>query len=236
MGFFDMLNSFADSVKDSRLSQAEKNYEEMNITQLQDQWKNRFGGWASSFTETDLNNISQRYELKMGIRSIRDCYEGWKDYGDEALVLDRIYGKRTGKKTILALCDQYESLINQVEQAEQEHENNLTKFKELLAQNDMISEIVQKINDLGYDADSIGLEYNRITCQTNGKGTVFSLVFKKYGYPDLSYELIEILSDYLVKTLALKFIVSGKVISDDGSYGIKLALDDAPGGMKAAWI
>ena len=226
-----MLNSFTEAVADSRVSQAEKNYEQMRETEIKDAWEKQFHGWVSSFEEANLNNAYDRYNLKKHISSIRERYNKMLEYRDDCTILDKVYGRRTHRKTLLELCDLYESRIAQVEQAEQEHQESLNKFKEALAQNNMVADMVNRINSIGYSAEQVCLNCKRMYCYSDKEKNEFEITYKKYGYPDLSDEQLKILGEYLINTLDLKFVFSNRY----SDWPIVLSLYDAPGGMKSSW-
>lgn len=224
MGFFDSL---VNALANDRLTQLKNQYNQMNFEQITEAWNSKFGNWVSTLREADLSNSLTRFSIESSIDSFRRRYQELPDFS----ILDDIYSSKTGKKTFLAILDEYSVLIEKAKADVKEKQDNLAKFKESLNTNDMVSEIISKIDEFGYEAEIINVRSDYVSCYDRNEINGFQVVYKKYGYPNLDEEQIEILSAHLLDRLKLNFVRS----SAKYDFCIKLYLNDAPGGMKSSW-
>lgn len=141
-------------------------------------------------------------------------------------VLDETYSWRTGKRSWLSMCEQSLKAEEQAQKAKEEKENANDKFEKALSTNDMVKEIIEKIDELSYDAFTICIEEDRIVCCNSEEEELLTIRYKKYGYPNLDEDKRAILCEYIEENIKLEY---------EYSNDYELELDDAPGGMKSSW-
>lgn len=116
--------------------------------------------------------------------------------------------------------------IQYVEKYVKEHyDGREANFKNAIEHSEMVMKLIDAINEKQYDATDVWVGSNE-TQINNGDNLIQTLTYKKYGYPDLENYQIDILTDYLVSKLTLKF----RKVSFDW-----LELNAAPDGMRTSW-
>lgn len=208
MGFFDSLLSIAES---SVSGTARDKYKQMSNSELEQEWNRMFSNKP---------------------------YDAVKNWREDSLmaILDETYSDRFCRtswhdKAIreLRVAEQKEKEHQQEEQArlekiaQQAEKENF--FKSALEQSEMVLKLINAINKKQYDATEVWVGHTE-TQIISGDSVIQEITYKRYGYPNLEDYQIDILTDYLVDKLALKY----EKISPD-----RLELKDAPGGMKTSW-
>ena len=209
MGFF---NSFFENVKDSMINNLARNYRDMPIEQLKSKWNEEFKN--RSYTKENMYNEPSPLS-----------------------VLDETYAFRTGKRSWKSLCEsklqaeeksRREKIAAEEKAIKQrkEREKANQQFNSALSSNEMVAEIIKKINDLSYDAFCIFVNSDGVVCESSEETQIYTLKYKKYGYPELDDEQRALLGDYICNHLKLQYILKDRYM---------LELNDAPGGMKTSW-
>lgn len=112
------------------------------------------------------------------------------------------------------------------QRAREEAEIKRTKFQNSLNSNEMVKEIITKINALKYQAFWVEVYTDEVRVLNEKEKEIISVKYVRFGYPKLENQQIIDLTDYLQNNLALKYIR----INNN-----QLELSDAPGGMKKSW-
>lgn len=209
MGFF---NSFFENVKDSMINNLARNYRDMPIEQLKSKWNEEFKN--RSYTKENMYNEPSPLS-----------------------VLDETYAFRTGKRSWKSLCEsklqaeeksRREKIAAEEKARKQRKESEKAnqQFNSALSSNEMVAEIIKRINDLSYDAFYIRVNSDELICENSETSKIYFIKYKKYGYPELDEDKRKLLCKYISDSVKLHYIAKGND---------SLELNDAPGGMKSSW-
>lgn len=186
----------------------------MSTSELTDEWEQKIG-YNDDFEDDEMNiykNPNKSYLIKLdeiyASRTYSDnWYRRWKNYEEE---------KRARLEEELA-----------EEKARLAEEEAIEDFKKKLSNNKFVDEVIKKANELAYEAYYIEVFEDCIEIQDEDEEIIFSLKYKKFGYPDLNDLQMEGMLQYLHENLKLQYEEN-----EDNYY---LELMDLPEGMKESW-
>jgi len=194
-----------------------------------------FSDIFSSVLEAGAKNIEEKYSNMSNDELKREWNSNFKNrerrrsniYQSPSPleILDKEYARRFYCKTWKQLCEEYLEEQDKAEAEKQKRAADNAKFENALPENPMVKEIIDKINGLNYDVFCIVVDSDNIVCYDDSNNSIWTLRYKKFGYPDLTYDQTKVLAGYLSEHLSLNYKLNGT----------RLELDDAPGGMKTSW-
>lgn len=241
MGLFgDFLGEVFNSAMDMGVDATRKKYEEMPVDQLRREWQSVFGG-----------------------RGIPSSGLGYDDRSPNA-VLDEVYGRRVDFHNWRYKVEQHQrqQAEKQREQENQRRARDAQKaaqaaerdkrkkrnadFSASLASNQMVQEILSRIDELAFKAGSIYVREDCVECygcdedETENDDPIAIFRYRRYGYPKLERWQSSLLARYICEHLKLKYELHDdyKLNAPDDtkhSYDAYLELNDAPGGMRDSW-
>ncbi len=194
-----------------------------------------FSEIVNSMVDAGVKNLEAKYrnmsdsELKREWRWMFDdrnyVRSNLYDSRSPAAFLDQEYSYRFHCKTWKQKCEEALKAEEESLKKKKEMEAENLNFENALPENPMVKDIIVQINKLAYDVYNISVNEDSIVCYDDSDNSIWTLKYRKYGYPDLNYDKMEILAKYIYEHLSLNYDLDGT----------ELELVDAPGGMKTSW-
>lgn len=204
MGFFsDVLKGMGEAA----VNDMKRRFATMPKDELQAKWDETFKNKPAN---ADMYQPDSYNDILDEAYKNRISYKNWKYKHDQEQ--ERIQRQRWEREREIR-----EAQEAQIRQA---------AFKNSLSSNEMVKQIISKINNLGYEAFSVCVYEDEVAAFDEKEKEILSIKYVRFGYPKLEDQQIEDFTEYLRNNLKLKY-----EINEDGD----LELNDAPGGMKKSW-
>lgn len=205
----------AHNIMESATKLVRDKYYSMSTSELKAEWEKCFKN--RRFTSDEMYQPNSPNAILDEVYEKRISYKNWKYQYDQEQ--RRIRAKRE---------EEAEQIRREMAQkrAEEEARAKRLAFKNSLSDNEMVKQIISKINDLEYSAFFISVYEDEVVVLNEKEKEILSIKYVRYGYPKINNEQIKDLTDYLQNNLKLKY-----ELNKDNT----LELNDAPGGMKTSW-
>ena len=189
-----VIDDFLKGMEENATNQIRRKYQSMSASELKAEWERVFKN--RSFTPNNMYAPNSANAILDEVYERRIDYKNWKYKYDKAMKAKKDAEMRM---------------------------NEEIRFRNSLGSNAMVKQIIEKIDNLGYEAFGICVGDSNVVVLDENEKEILSIKYVKYGYPKLNDRQIKDLKEYIWNNVKLVYAM------DD--YG-RLELNDAPGGMK----